>query len=294
MAIPFKSPISIDTIVPSSMEPTTKLTLGAYSIKLQSGTNTSIAINGSSSGSLTLTSPNINITNNNNKIILQHNSGQNIYGDTTIKTILQGYPFYIAGDSITEDVLSFDDNGITLGNSIKNTNIKGNTLIIESPNINITKQNNGSFIIPPYTQLSTTDRKAISTSVAVMNDIQGMLKFNSSVLNEDAEFYIVYVDKNTNPGTDNGYKIRLVDTTSNSEEDLKTWNVPALLAFINGYTDTDFQKLYMTVVSFTNGSPNVEEIEIPAVALNTGKLAWRGYDYEHIVRVFSPFNFTTM
>ena len=177
MAIPFKSPISVNTIVPSSMEPTTKLTLGAYSIKLQSGTNTSIAINGSSSGSLTITSPDININNtnsgsltitspsvnitSNDKNILQHNSSQNLFGDPTVKAVLQGYPFYIAGDSVSEDVLASDENGITLSNNVKNTNIKGSNIVINGQNLTV----------PADTKLNSIVRALEPTSIACINDL---------------------------------------------------------------------------------------------------------------------------
>lgn len=166
MAIPFKSPISIDTIVPSSMEPTTKLTLGAYSIKLQSGTNTSIAINGSSSGSLTLTSPNINITDN-DKNILEHNNSQNVFGDMTTRTILEGYPFYIAGDSASEDVLTSDENGITLSNNTKNTNIKGSNIVIDG----------SKLTVPADTRLKSIaeDRVFTSQSLACIQDINNAI-----------------------------------------------------------------------------------------------------------------------
>ena len=160
MAIPFKSPISIDTIVPSSMEPTTKLTLGAYSIKLQSGTNTSIAINGSSSGSLTLTSPNINITDNDH-IVLQHYNNANIFGNHTIPTYLEGYPFYISGLGIENDVLIFNENGITLSNNTKNTNIKGSNIVIDG----------SKLTVPADTKLNSIVRKLEPTSIACINDL---------------------------------------------------------------------------------------------------------------------------
>lgn len=200
MAIPFKSPISIDTIVPSSMESTTKLTLGAYSIKLQSGTNTSIAINGSSTGSLTLTSPYIKISDDNDTIILEHSGNQNLYGDRNTRTVLEGYPFYIAWEG-NDDVLAFDDNGITLGNSVKNTNIKGNVLTINSPNIKLNQGTNinldghlltiggpvrilGMTTLPNNSRLYTGENRTSSLNLACLKD------FNNTVMIRQSDNYI--------------------------------------------------------------------------------------------------------
>ena len=156
MAIPFKSPIKVGSICASDGN-ATKLTLNVYDMKLQSSdssiqingasgnnfinlTSSNININTTNSGNLRITSSNINITDN-DQIVLQHYNNANIFGNHTTPTYLEGYPFYISGLGTENDVLIFNENGITLSNNTKNTNIKGS-------NINIT--DNDQIVLQHY------------------------------------------------------------------------------------------------------------------------------------------------
>ena len=172
MAIPFKSPISFGNTTLSEDSGEFKinaaagctLTLGPHTAIIDTG-SASLGIGSNvnliSPYSLTLTGQSINITNNNDKNILSHSSEQNIYGDTSIKTILQGYPFYIAGDSVNEDVLASDENGITLSNNTKNTNIKGSNIVIDGSRLTV----------PADTRLNSIARTLEPTSIACINDL---------------------------------------------------------------------------------------------------------------------------
>ena len=191
MAIPFKSPIRVGSICASDGD-ATKLTLNVYGMNLQSSdssiqingasgnnfinlTSSNININTTNSGNLRITSPNINITDN-DKNILVHNNSQNIFGDMTTTTILQGYPFYVAGDGINEDVLASDENGITLSNNTKNTNIKGSNVVIDGSRLTV----------PTDTRLKSIaeDRVFTSRGLACIQDI------NNAIINKVAFSHI--------------------------------------------------------------------------------------------------------
>ena len=176
MAIPFKSPIRIGSICASDGD-ATKLTLNVYDMNLQSSdssiqingasgnnfinlTSSNININTTNSGNLRITSSNINITDN-DRIILQHGNNHNQFGDSTIPTYLEGYPFYISGLGIENDVLIFNENGITLSNNTKNTNIKGSNIVIDGSRLTV----------PADTKLNSTSRTLDPTSIACINDL---------------------------------------------------------------------------------------------------------------------------
>ena len=182
MAIPFKSPISFGTTVLKqnnyddfeiSAAAGTTLVLGPHVARMKTGDGNEIALSpsgiGLTSNNISITSSNINITDN-GKNILVHNNSQNIFGDMTTTTILQGYPFYVAGDGINEDVLASDENGITLSNNTKNTNIKGSNVVIDGSRLTV----------PTDTRLKSIaeDRVFTSQSLACIQDI------NNAIINK--------------------------------------------------------------------------------------------------------------
>ena len=176
MAIPFKSPIKVGSICASDGN-ATKLTLNVYDMKLQSSdssiqingasgnnfinlTSSNININTTNSGNLRITSSNINITDN-DQIVLQHYNNANIFGNHTTPTYLEGYPFYISGLGTENDVLIFNENGITLSNNTKNTNIKGSNIVIDGSRLTV----------PADTRLNSITRTLEPTSIACINDL---------------------------------------------------------------------------------------------------------------------------
>lgn len=188
MAIPFKSPISFRSTVLKennrdefeiSAAAGTTLMLGPHVATMETGDGNEIALSpsgiGLTSNNISITSPNINITDN-DKNILVHNNSQNIFGDMTTTTILQGYPFYVAGDGINEDVLASDENGITLSNNTKNTNIKGSNVVIDGSRLTV----------PTDTRLKSIaeDRVFTSQGLACIQDI------NNAIINKVAFSHI--------------------------------------------------------------------------------------------------------
>lgn len=167
MAIPFKSPISFGNTVLKennsdefeiSAAAGTTLMLGPHTATMETDGN-----------KIALIPSGINITNN-GKNILQHNSGQNLFGYPTVRAVLQGYPFYIAGDSVSEDVLASDENGITLSNNVKNTNIKGSNIVIDG----------SKLTVPTNTRLKSIaeDRVFTLQGLACIGDI------NNAIINK--------------------------------------------------------------------------------------------------------------
>lgn len=173
MAIPFKSPISFRSTVLKennrdefeiSAAAGTTLMLGPHVATMETGDGNEIALSpsgiGLTSNNISITSPNINITDN-DRIILQHGNNHNQFGDFTIPTYLEGYPFYISGLGIENDVLIFNENGITLSNNTKNTNIKGSNVVIDGSRLTV----------PADTRLNSITRTLEPTSIACINDL---------------------------------------------------------------------------------------------------------------------------
>ena len=228
MAIPFKSPISFRSTVLKennrdefeiSAAAGTTLMLGPHVATMETGNGNEIALSpsgvsltgnnisikdlnnrtifSSNSDTLTITSPNINITDN-NKNILQHNNSQNVFGDPTVRAVLQGYPFYIAGDNASEDVLASDENGITLSNNVKNTNIKGSNIVIDG----------SQLTVPADTKLDSIGRALESTSIACINDLGFKIALHEDTIWPDYSSLIYIIPE---PGSVHSGPIDLLD-----------------------------------------------------------------------------------
>ena len=205
MAIPFKSPISFGntTLSEDSGEFKIKavknnaLTLGPDTagietydgnsiwlspngVRLKSLNRSNISINRES---INLTSGNLSVYDlDSNNLLLNCNTTLNTFGNNNYSTMIKGKNLYLYRNN--EPIIEANDGLILLGDSVNHENydiqLYGKSLTIDSPNINITKKDNGSFIIPPYTQLSTIaeGRLFTSQSLACIQDI------NNAIINK--------------------------------------------------------------------------------------------------------------
>lgn len=212
MAIPFKSPISFGSTTLSednSQEFKIKavkgnvLTLGLDTAGIETYDGNSIwlspngislkRLNGSNifinQESINLTSGNLSVYDlSSNNLLLNCNTTLNTFGNDNYSTMIKGNNLYLYRNN--EPIIEAADGSILIGDSInqENYNIElyGKSLTIDSPNINITKKDNGSFIIPPYTQLSSIaeDRPLRLQGLACIDDI------NNSIINKIAQSHV--------------------------------------------------------------------------------------------------------